>query len=194
MSATAAAVAEITAQLAKKGTFMQGVQKLTQHVGEAYAGCSEADRTLIFTASKRCFTLLCSRYTAVGFWRVGKELFAAVLAAFASEPARSKPAQEWFERAKEEVGKGDDESKGTTEPQPANRPAPAAAPSASQADAMGVRASEELRAVLQQHVREVDVEQLLALIELQAGSDLDHAAGGERVLLDSRHLTGSADV
>ena len=72
---------EITSQLAKKGTFMQAVKQLTDEVAASWTNSGETERTALFNASKRAYTLLCSRYTAVGFWRVGKDLFSAVAAA-----------------------------------------------------------------------------------------------------------------
>ena len=173
-------VAELTTQLSKKGTFMQAVRQLTGEVTTSYAGCGDGDRTLLFNACKRAFTLLCSRYTAVGFWRVGKDLFAAVVAETASEPGRAKPAKEWLERATEEVSKGEEESKGGAEPAGESRPeAGGAAPRVPAAPSEGLagRGADELRAVLQEYVREVDVEQLLSLIQLQAGADLEQSGG-----------------
>ena len=76
-----AALAEITAMLAKKGTFMQAVRRLTEEFSATYGGSGEAERLALFNAAKRAYTLLCSRYTAVGFWRVGSELFTAVYSA-----------------------------------------------------------------------------------------------------------------
>ena len=67
--------------LAKKGTFMQAVQRLTEEVNATYGSSAEGERLALFNSAKRAYTLLCSRYTAVGFWRVGRELFSAVHAA-----------------------------------------------------------------------------------------------------------------
>ena len=62
MAATvAASVAEITASLAKKNSFMQAVGKLKEEVMTSYSGSQEAEKLLLFNASKRSFTLLCSR-------------------------------------------------------------------------------------------------------------------------------------
>ena len=76
-----AALVEITAMLAKKGTFMQAVQRLTEEVNATYGSSAEGERLALFNSAKRAYTLLCSRHTAVGFWRVGRELFSAVHAA-----------------------------------------------------------------------------------------------------------------
>jgi hypothetical protein len=76
-----AALEEITAMLAKKGTFLQAVQRLTEEVNATYGSSAEGERLALFTSAKRAYTLLCSRYTAVGFWRVGRELFSAIHAA-----------------------------------------------------------------------------------------------------------------
>ena len=181
-----ARVAEITALLAKKSTFLQGVKTLTQVVGEVYSSASEEDRMLIFTACKRAYTLLSSRYTAVGFWRVGKDLFAAVASATGSaEPQRAKVAQEWLSRASEEVGAGDERSKGTEiessggSKQPQNNAEPPA-PSASvhhnarAPDDFAERSPDAVRALLQRYVEDIDVEELLSFIQLHT----DHSDSG----------------
>eukprot|EP00802_Teleaulax_amphioxeia_P025604 Tamp_26486.p1 GENE.Tamp_26486~~Tamp_26486.p1 ORF type:complete len:286 (-),score=65.74 Tamp_26486:37-837(-) len=163
-----AALAEITAMLAKKGTFMQAVRRLTEEFSATYGGSGEAERLALFNAAKRAYTLLCSRYTAVGFWRVGSELFTAVYSACSSqendtEKSRAKTAKEWLHRASEEVGKGEEESKGTPDP-----PAPAPAPSPAHRHDESVPADDALRNVLHEYVQDVDVEQLLSLIQLHA--------------------------
>lgn len=177
-------VKDIAARLSKKGTFMQAVRQLTEELTTVYAGCGDEDRSHLFNACKRVFTLLCSRYTAVGFWRVGKDLFAAVVAATASEPLRVKSAKEWLERAAEEVSKGEEESKGSISEPARGRPEPDQAA----AEGLAGRGAQELRTVLQDYVRDVepnafvgprdvDVEQLLSLIQLQAGSDMEQSQG-----------------
>lgn len=174
-------VPEITAQLAKKSTFIAGARRLTTVVADFYGDSEPAAQELVFNACKRAFTLLCSRYTAVGFWRVGNELFAAINTAACAEPARSKLASEWLARAADEVGKGEEASRGSegeakqeqgasAELPPADRP-----PRHVQASGNGDGHSPELLAsIFENFVQDVDVERLISLIELQgtgAGSD-----------------------
>jgi hypothetical protein len=52
---------ETKKMMEKKGTFMQAVSNLTQEVALTYDCSPESERLLIFNASKRAFTLLCSR-------------------------------------------------------------------------------------------------------------------------------------
>mmetsp|Transcript_44603 Transcript_44603/g.71726 ORF Transcript_44603/g.71726 Transcript_44603/m.71726 type:complete len:276 (+) Transcript_44603:181-1008(+) len=175
---TSSSLQEITALLAKKNSFMQAVQMLTELVTTTYRTSAEAARQPLFNACKRSFTLLCSRYMAIGFWRVGKDLFSAVVIASSDEPARVKLAKEWLLRATEEVSKGDEESKGSSEPaaqtptaQSTTQHVPPPPRPSLPAEEVEARGPEALRDILQQYVRDVDVEQLLSLIQLQTGSD-----------------------
>jgi len=62
---TSSSLQEITALLAKKNSFMQAVQMLTELVTTTYRTSAEAARLPLFNACKRSFTLLCSRYVVI---------------------------------------------------------------------------------------------------------------------------------
>ncbi len=62
-----------------------------------------------------------ARYTAVGFWRAGKEVFQAQAEAAEGEQERSKAAKEWLALALAEVGTNEESGSINTASNNANR-------------------------------------------------------------------------
>eukprot|EP00285_Hemiselmis_virescens_P017268 CAMPEP_0173391790 /NCGR_PEP_ID=MMETSP1356-20130122/18590_1 /TAXON_ID=77927 ORGANISM="Hemiselmis virescens, Strain PCC157" /NCGR_SAMPLE_ID=MMETSP1356 /ASSEMBLY_ACC=CAM_ASM_000847 /LENGTH=104 /DNA_ID=CAMNT_0014349479 /DNA_START=57 /DNA_END=368 /DNA_ORIENTATION=+ len=97
----------IVSEMGKKATFLKATNSLAAMVESGWDCGDAAGRDAIFNACKRCFSLLRSRYSAVGFWRAGKALAEACVAAMHTDPKRLATAKEWLSLAVIEVTNGD---------------------------------------------------------------------------------------
>lgn len=96
-------VLNLQQQLAKKQTFEPAAASLTQIVSDHYLNSSPSDQKLIYTAVCRAATLLNTRYSALGFWMAGLELFKATLQV-AAKPEEKENMELCIKRAHEIIG------------------------------------------------------------------------------------------
>lgn len=96
-------LADLQKQLAKKQTFEIAVTSLTHMVSELYPSASQSDQKLIYTAVCRAATLLKTRYTALGFWMAGLQLFEAT-SKVVTKPEEKETMKSYIIKAHEIIG------------------------------------------------------------------------------------------
>ncbi|MCO5611920.1 hypothetical protein L7F22_066179 [Adiantum nelumboides] len=96
-------LADLQKQLAKKQTFEGAISSLTQIVSDCYLQASPSDQKLIFSTVCRAATLLKARYTAVGFWMAGLQLFEATQKVV-NKPEERESMKSYIVKAREIIG------------------------------------------------------------------------------------------
>ncbi|KAI5081876.1 hypothetical protein GOP47_0001619 [Adiantum capillus-veneris] len=96
-------LADLQKQLAKKNTFEGAISSLTQIVSDLYPQASPSDQKSIYTTVCRAATLLKTRYTAVGFWMAGLQLFEATQKVV-SKPEEKESMKSYIAKACEIIG------------------------------------------------------------------------------------------